>query len=357
MSFKIEGIAAYRKVIIYYFSGTGNARNVALWMAGVAGETGLECRLINIAETDRLSIPQPDADALVVFISPVHGFDYPPVMLNFLMHFPKGKNKVLLMNTRAGMLIGRWITPGLSGLTFYMASLILMLKGFSIKAMMPVDMPSNWLSIHPGLNEHTVKYLHERNKEKVMAFAGKVFSGKSDFRALYEIIQDVLISPISFGYYFVGRFFFAKTFYASHDCNNCDICITGCPVKAIIRVDKRPFWTFNCESCMKCMSHCPKRAIETGHGFIAGFLMIFYSIILVLFYRYSGLLFFSIENRILKFVIETVLMLSFLGLWYRIIHYLMRFRLFERLVVFSSLTSYRFWGRRYRAWKEREGAS
>jgi ferredoxin len=352
-SLKIDDLAAFQKIVVYYFSGTGNAKNVSLWLAKVAEEMKIECSLINIAAINRLNIEPPEAGALVVFVSPVHGFNYPPVMLHFLLRFPKGKNKVLLMNTRAGMLIGRWITPGLSGITFYLATLILWLKGFSIRAMFPVDMPSNWLSIHPGLNERTVKYLHEKNKEKVNVFARGVFSGKHNFKGLYEIVQDTLVSPISFGYYFVGRFFFAKTFYASGDCDNCNVCIKGCPVKAIIMVDERPYWTFNCESCMKCMGNCPKRAIETGHGFIIGYMMLFSSVIMVLFYRYFGSLFFTIENGILKFVFETVLMLSFLGLWYRLIHYLLRFRFFERLVVYSSLTSYKFWGRRYKALKDK----
>ena len=72
-------------------------------------------------------------------------------MLNFLIHFPKGRNKVLLINTRAGMLIGKWITPGLTGIAFYFSALVLKLKGYSIKAMFPVDLPSNWISVHPGL--------------------------------------------------------------------------------------------------------------------------------------------------------------------------------------------------------------
>ncbi|MHC1775025.1 MAG: EFR1 family ferrodoxin [Lentimicrobium sp.] len=346
-------LASFQKVVVYYFSGTGNAKNVSFWLARVAEEMKIECRLINIAIIDRLNIEQPDDGALVVFVSPVHGFNYPPVMLHFLMRFPKGKNKVLLMNTRAGMLIGRWITPGLSGITFYLAALILWLKGFSIRSMFPVDLPSNWISIHPGLNERTVKYLHDKNKEKVTSYARGVFSGKSNFRGLYEIVQDALVSPISFGYYFAGRFLFAKTFYASGDCTNCDVCVKGCPVKAIIKVDNRPYWTFNCESCMKCMGNCPEKAIETGHGFIIGYLMLFSSVIVVLFYRYFGLLYGVIENEILKFVIETVLMLLFLGLWYRLIHYLLRFRFFERLVVYSSLTRYKFWGRRYKALKEK----
>ncbi len=61
--------------------------------------------LVNIAHVDRLNLSPPDPESLVVFVSPIHGFNYPPVMVNFLLRFPKGKNPVVLMNTRAGMLI------------------------------------------------------------------------------------------------------------------------------------------------------------------------------------------------------------------------------------------------------------
>jgi Pyruvate/2-oxoacid:ferredoxin oxidoreductase delta subunit/flavodoxin len=346
-------MAAYQKLIIYYFSGTGNSRNVALWLSNVAKENSIESRLINIGQIDRLTIEQPDPEALVAFISPIHGFNYPPVMMHFIMRFPKGRNKVLLMNTRAGMLIGKWNVPGLTGIAFYFSALFLKLKGYSIKAMFPVDLPSNWISVHPGLNERTVKYLHEKNQEKVYRFARKVLNGGSDFRGIREIIQDALVAPISLGYYFMGRFLFAKTYFASSDCDNCGLCIKNCPVKAIIKVDNRPFWTFNCESCMRCMSNCPKQAIETGHGFIAGFMLLFNTFFIVLFYKYLELYFFRIENEMVRFVVETSLFLSMLALSYRLIHYCMRFRFFERMMVYTSLTKYKFWGRRYKALKER----
>ncbi|RPH31413.1 MAG: hypothetical protein EHM93_13750 [Bacteroidales bacterium] len=342
---------AYQKLIVYYFSGTGNSKNVALWLSNVAKENNIEYELVNISLIDRRIIEQPDPDSLVVFVSPIHGFNYPPVMLHFIMRFPKGKNKVLLMNTRAGMLIGKYITPGITGIAFFLAALILKLKGFSIKAMYPVDLPSNWISVHPGLNEKTVKYLHEKNKERVTDFAKRVFSGKSDFKGLRELIQDVLVSPISIPYYFIGRFFFAKTYYASSDCNNCDICIKGCPVKAIIKLDKRPFWTFNCESCMKCMSNCPKKAIETAHGSFIEFSLIYSFVIIVLFYKYFSFWFFPFENELMRAVIESLIFITLFGVWYRLTHYLLRFRWIERFVVYTSLTKYKFWGRRYKALK------
>ena len=346
-------MAAYQKLIIYYFSGTGNSRNVALWLSNVARENSIESRLINIGQIDRLTIEQPDPDALVAFVSPIHGFNYPPVMMHFIMRFPKGKNKVLLMNTRAGMLIGKWNVPGLTGIAFYLSAFILKLKGYSIKAMFPVDLPSNWISVHPGLNERTVKYLHERNQEKVYRFARKILAGGSDLRSVYEIIQDTLIAPISLGYYFIGRFFFSKTYYASADCDNCDLCIKSCPVKAIKKVDNRPFWTFNCESCMRCMSNCPKKAIETAHGSVLVITLLSSLVFTGLFYQYFKLLFFDIEHTFFGFVLESALFLGILAIWYRILHYAMRFKIVERIVVYTSLTKYKFWGRRYKALKER----
>jgi ferredoxin len=345
-------MTTYAKLMVYYFSGTGNSENVAHWLAEIAHEKGMEASLNNIAKIDRLSISAPEPEALVVFISPIHGFNYPPVMLNFILRFPKRQNHVLLLNTRAGMLIGKWNVPGLTGIAFYFSALILKLKGYSIKSMFPVDLPSNWISVHPGLNQRTVKYLHERNREKVYRFARKVLDGGTDFRGVQEIIQDTLISPISLGYYFIGRFFFAKTYYASADCDNCGLCIKSCPVKAIKTVDNRPFWTFNCESCMRCMSNCPKKAIETAHGSIVLITVISSLVFSGLFYHYFKLWFFDIEHTLLGFILESALFLGVLAVWYRLLHYAMRLRFVERLVVYTSLTKYKFWGRRYRALKK-----
>jgi ferredoxin/flavodoxin len=336
----------YKKIIIYYFTGTGNSKNVALWVAESASRYSVKSELHNIACIDRLSIEAPASNSLIVFVSPVHGFNYPPVMLNFISRFPKGKNNVLLMNTRAGMLIGKWITPGLTGIAFYFSAAILILKGYSIKGMIPVDMPSNWISLHPGLNERTIKYLHIKNKERVLRSADKIIPGGKNFKALREILPDVLVSPIAIGYYFAGRFMLSKTYYASKDCNNCGICYKNCPVKAIVTIDHRPFWSFRCESCMRCMSNCPKKAIETAHGFIIGYSIIFSSVILKLFYRNTNL---NIGDGLIKGIIETVLFLALLSVVYRFFHYCMRYRWFERMIVYTSLTKYKWWGRRYKA--------
>lgn len=339
----------YSSLIVYYFSGTGNARNVAAWLCEAATKKHMPGRMVNIADVDRRHVETPDPDALVAFVSPVHGFNYPPIMVHFLYHFPRGGNDVLLLNTRAGMKIGSVVTPGLSGVTFYLASLLLMVKGYAIKAHYPVNLPSNWMSLHPALNKRTVDFLYAKYRPKVDATASRALEGGRNFKGLIEIVQDVAIAPVALGYYLVGRFFFAKSFYASRACDDCGVCIKGCPVQAIREVDGRPFWTFSCESCMKCMTMCPKKAIETGHGFIGVQLVLFYTVLAGLLYALVPEGLGKRHDTLAGFIAETLLLLGSLGILYAGMHRLLRIPAVERLMVYTSLTSYRFWGGRYRA--------
>jgi ferredoxin len=340
----------FRKLIIYYFTGTGNSENVAYWISQVAREQGIITASFRITDLNSLEINTPPDDALVVFISPIHGFNYPPVMLRFIMRFPKGKNRVVLFNTRAGMLLGKWITPGLSGIAFYVTSVMLLLKGYSIKGMIPVDLPSNWISLHPGLNDQTVLFLHQKNKERVMQYARSILLGKRSFKAVREIVQDLAITPIAVGYYFIGRFFLAKTFYASEHCNACALCIKSCPVKAIIIKNKRPYWTFKCESCMQCMSYCPKKAIETAHGFAMGVWLTASWVLIPLFYRLLNN-YVVIHNGLLRYMLRMTVFFIIMAAIYRMVHFMMKYRIVQKIMEYSSLTRYKWWGKRYKALK------
>lgn len=340
---------SYENIIIYYFSGTGNALRVSKWIQDLATEKSVGCELIDIAKQRAPLLQPPAGNVLLILISPIHGFNYPPIVLDFIWKFPSGNSDVLLMNTRAGMKIGNMVTPGLTGMAFYFAGAVMKTKGYRIRGALPVDMPSNWISLHPGLNTHTVLFLHKKMKHRVRTGISRVMEGKKHLRVLREALPDLAVSPISVAYYFVGRFLFAKTYFASSSCNRCSLCVDSCPVHAIKKVDGRPYWTFRCESCMKCMSNCPKCAIETAHGSIAIISILFTSVITVFIYGFFDLYVYNLQNKWIEFILESVLFLAVLAVWYRLIHFLMRFRWIEKLVVYTSLTKYRFWGKRYKA--------
>ncbi len=122
------------------------------------------------------------------------------------------------------MKISKLFIPGLSGLAQILPALILWLKGYQVKAMRPVDLPSNWISIHPGLKKKVVDSMVDHWKLKIDRFAEGLFQGKRTYwPAFISLPIDLLISPVAVGYYFVGRFFIAKTFFATDKCNDCPV--------------------------------------------------------------------------------------------------------------------------------------
>lgn len=340
-----------KSAAIYYFSGTGNAQKTTSWMANSFREKGIQAEIINI-DSHRTKEHVNNNFDLIGFCSPTHGFNFPPVVLNFITRFPKGKGqKVFLVNTRAGMKMGKLFLPGLSGIAQLFSALILFLKGYRIVGMQPIDMPSNWISIHPGIKLQVATSIMHRCKIIVEKFALRIANGEKDFRALFDIVQDLMIAPISLGYYLVGRFIFAKSFYADRNCTLCYKCIKECPVSAIKKIDSRPFWTHHCESCMHCMNNCPVNAIQTAHGMVAGTLYVSISVILKLVWEIllkqtnSPFIDKIYEVGMLKFTIESIVAIFFLILAYRIMHFLLKIPFFERFISYTSLTSYRFWRR------------
>ncbi|NCB07268.1 MAG: hypothetical protein EOM73_03790 [Bacteroidia bacterium] len=336
------------KVILYYFTGTGNARAAANWIARISNEKNIPVEIYQITPSLRPVLSEPKNNTLIGFCYPTHGFNAPPVVISFLMRFPKGNNRIFLLNTRAGMKLSKLFLPGLSGLAQLFPALLLLLKGYKIAGLQPMDLPSNWISLHPGLRTEVVASIFQRCKKITERFAEKILSGKNLYKGLLSLPIDLLISPVSLAYYFLGRFVLAKTFIAGNSCNGCSVCEKECPVHAIEMKNGRPFWTFKCESCMHCMNRCPKRAIQTPHLFVV-----------LLWWLVFGILpLFIVKNilgvttgdtsfyNLLFDAITIVTAFPVIFFSYRILHFLMKFRFFNRLITFTSLTKFKFW-RRY----------
>ncbi len=345
----------YEQLIIYYFSGTGNARNAAMWIIRVAEGSGLKTRLINIDNFDNIEVPVVNDKTLVGFCSPTHGFNLPPIVLKLIWKFPRLKNTdAFILNTRGGLKLSRLFLPGISGAAQILPAIILRIKGFRIVGMQPLDLPSNWLLLHPGLRQKVITSMYTRCNRIVNDFASGLFEGKKRFKALLSLPIDLALLPIAAGYYFIGRFFLAKTLIATDACNNCEKCVTECPVRAIKMIDNRPYWTYRCESCMRCVNACPQRAIETAHAFSISLLIIsslLISPVLLAGLKLLGLLELvnqSVFSRNVWSIVDWVIFLLFVFLSYRILHYLMRYKFINRLIAYSSLSKYKFW-RRYKA--------
>jgi ferredoxin len=341
---------SWSSLYIYFISGTGNAKISSEWIADEARKKGIKTVVQQIDRLENIVMPDPAENPLIGFAFPTHGFNAAPIMLKFIASFPRGLCKnVFLLNTRAGMKLYKLFLPGLSGIALLLPAFILLLKGYRCIAFRPVDLPSNWIPLHPGIRKKVIDSIFVRCERIVRAFANKLLSGEKVYRGLYSLPVDILISPIAFGYYVAGRYFLSKTFIANYNCTNCGLCIKECPTASIKLVNSRPYWKLTCESCMRCLNHCPEKAIEAAHGmaFVFWFIITIVNtqVILIL----VKLINTQPDTTLLK-LLANVLSLVFTvfipAALYLLIHYAMGFKPIKYLIRFTSLTSLPFW-RRY----------
>lgn len=354
----------YDNLLIIYYSGTGNSKRVSEWIEEVALGRKLKIHISSFHQFNPENIADFKGNTLIGFFSATHGFNMPHSMLGFLLRFRllKGSD-VFIGNTRAGMKLWKLFLPGLSGIAMYFPALMLFFKGYKVRAMYPVDLPSNWISLHPGLRRKVIDSMAEHCENLTKRFAAKVLEGKKVFLRSFVLLPlDVLVAPLAIGYYFIGRYILAKTFIANYQCNNCGICMEQCPTKSIILAHNRPYWKFSCESCMKCMNYCPERAIETAHSMLFVILLL----LTVLINPFISAKVADLVSNFLnhsKIAYETIylvirwsvaLVVFFFG--YKLLHYLMGFPKINKLLTYTSLTSWKFW-RRYRMPKMKKQVS
>lgn len=337
----------YDRLTIYYFSGTGNALTASRWIKENAEKKGIKTDLISIDRFKKIIVPAAEGKRLLGFCYPTHGFGIPWFMLKFIFKFPAGERcDVFFLNTRGGVKIHTWFAPGVSGIAQILPALLLLVKGFRIRGLLPLDMPSSWISIHPGLNRATVAAICARCRAMVDDFCKKILGGRAASRPNVWIMLpiDIALAPIAFMYFLYARFFFAKTFIASTECDTCRICELKCPTASIHIINKRPFWKFTCESCMRCINICPRRAIQASHSLAAlmiaaGSLPPLALVLKALASRVPAAL-----QKTADFVANWGMSLSLFFIISGAAFWLMRAKFISRLFTYTSLT--RYW-RRY----------
>ena len=254
----------YTSLRVYYFSGTGNARRLAQWLVSCGEKRGVP----SVAESiEHLSGPPegPSAGELIGFAYPVHGFTTIWAMLKFILKFPRAQTgtAVFAVTSLGGCKLGKWIVPGWEGNGLYLPMLILKLKGYRWAGAYPVrSTPENWTSLIPGYSEASGRWMLDKARVRVDNFMERLLSRRWAFHGILTALLWLPLIPLTCTYLFWGRFFLAKTFFPSAQCNGCGLCAQNCPVGAIEMKGGRPFWKFSCESCMRCLNYCPKKAVQ-----------------------------------------------------------------------------------------------
>lgn len=344
----------YASLVIHVFSGTGNSLRAVSWLAELFGLD--KTKVVRIGKTGALK-PAPTPGAISGFVFPTHGFTAPWAVVRYVLGLPRAMGgAAFIVAARAGTWPG-FLLPGLSGSAMFLVALILLYKGYRVKGLRGLDMPSNWMSLHWGISRKYAEKIIERAKHDIDRFSHRIFEGGrylTSFNNVFELVFGIVLVPVSAGYLLIGRFALSKLFYANWKCNSCGQCAHDCPVGAIImkgRGKKRPYWTFACESCMHCMGYCPQQAVEASHPvaiilyFISTFSLAGAMATWLINTNPGAVTLGSIvSNRWVQMLLNYAYILIAFSLVYVLFYYLVRIRIVNR--IFSYLTPTHYY-RRY----------
>lgn len=241
-----------------------------------ARERGIEAETVAIDRAELLATDRLGPGLLWAFHFPTHGFMPPWSMIKFLLRLQRGRaTHAAVVATRGGIKLGPVVIPGAAGLAVFMATLILTVKGYRVRAGLSVDMPANMLNLHWGMQPKNTLSIVERGRSRHASFSSTLLSGRRFWSPLNLIWEaswsaGLLLWWPAFPilYLLIGRIFMAKVLFADGSCKGCGKCATGCPNRAILMVghgrSRTPYWTNNCEACMRCVAFCDFRAVQSS---------------------------------------------------------------------------------------------
>jgi hypothetical protein len=194
----------FERIVVFFMTGTGNSYQVAAWFVEVAVAFGLKIQVQQI-KVAKLSI-EPNSRTLCVFTLPTHGFTAPWLLLKQILHLPKGKGTAaVVLPSRAGTRIKGISLPGMEGTAGYLTACLLFLKGYRVKGVIGVDMPSNWTAVHWGLSKENREFIISAAEPKVKYFAKVILSGQVYFHGIIPLTLGLWLAPISVMYLIMAQ--------------------------------------------------------------------------------------------------------------------------------------------------------
>ncbi|MGD2104624.1 MAG: EFR1 family ferrodoxin [Anaerolineae bacterium] len=334
-----------RRATFYYYSGTGNSRRVAVWLAQAADDAAYQVILSPIRSAHLPGDIGRGEESLFGLVFPTHAFTAPWVVLRFAVRLPRReRTSAVVVATRGALKIGPLYTPGFEGTATLIVGLLLALKGYHVQGMKGIDMPSNWMALHPSLPPGAVAEIIQRAHATTARFSDAILSGKQRPPNVVASPLGLLMLPVSLAYVVIGRPFLTKLFFASTRCTSCGSCATHCPGRAVeMRGDEdrlRPYWTLRCQSCMRCMAYCPVQAIEASQLLAIGVYLLsrLLPMTAALVWVASRFPTFSFLRHVPEWVVVWTTGVVALAVFSPLLHRLLRERRLNRLFTHSTLT-------------------
>lgn len=241
-----------KKAVIYIFTGTGNTRCAAEFIAQALGGYDIEATVWE-ARIPFSNAPDPNGFDAAVFGYPVHAFNTPRFFLRFVKTLPRAGN------------IPAYIIKT-SGEPFRMNNAssrplvrILRQKGFVPMMEQHLLMPYNIVFRY---NDALAKQMYLHTKDMAAVVADRIAAGTA--RKIFFNPFAVLISYL-FRLQWFGAFLNGPLIHVNKAlCTGCGLCAKMCPAQNAQMRGGYPRFGCRCAMCMGCAFRCPQDAVRPG---------------------------------------------------------------------------------------------
>ena len=235
--------------MIIYFSGTGNSRFAAEYLAKQLQDELLDAgRRMKAGEKDSFHSDRP-----WVFVAPVYAWRMANVLAEHIRSTQlTGSRETYFVLTCGGDI----------GNAGHYAAQLCEEKGLHYKGVLEVVMPENYIAMFNAPGEEEARAIVTKAKPILEQAAQLIRQGKPLPEPKVGLLDRLKSGPVNKGFY---KFYVkADAFFATDACTGCGVCTEACPLNNIRLCGGKPVWDKNCTHCMACICGCPTEAIEYG---------------------------------------------------------------------------------------------
>ena len=235
--------------MIVYFTGTGNSRYCAEFLADRLNDDVLDSKAYTSAQIAAdLTSEKP-----WVFVAPTYAWQMPRAFAEFIRKGAfKGDRRAWFVLTCGGEI-------GAAGKSLKKLCADV---GLEYMGVAPVEMPNNYLLMFevPKADEaEEIVGAAEKVLERAAEWIGNGRAFPQATPSFGDRVKSSVIAPM-----FTKFYASAAKFRVKPNCNGCGVCAEVCPLGNITIEHGKPVWGKRCTQCCACISRCRRKAIEYG---------------------------------------------------------------------------------------------
>lgn len=235
--------------MILYFSGTGNTKFVAEFIADRIDD---ECVSINdVIKHKRPKIFK--SDRPFVIAAPIYAGCFPRHVVKLIRQADMSGGEVWFIGT-AGASAGKCAVE--------LADLAAM-KGLKYKGFRCIKMPNNYIVGGNVPDKQKAEDIIRKAIPRIEEIASEIAAGGDISKTSVSKLSNAVFGKLNSAMAgFMEKMNCADKFSVSNKCIGCGKCAFVCPVNNIIICSGRPIFREKCMNCLACINHCPTDAIN-----------------------------------------------------------------------------------------------